>query len=65
MQSIIHKLTLYLQEHLYIATGKWVSASTICSTIKAKEFTRKKAQIIALQQIEQQVQVTASYNPEC
>ena len=49
MQSIIHKPTLFLQEvqeHLYNATGKWVSASTVCRTIKAKEFTRKKVQVI-------------------
>ena len=47
MQSIIHKPTLYLQEVQEHATGKWASASTICRTIKAKEFTRKKVQIIA------------------
>ena len=72
MQSIIHKPTLYLQEvqeHLYSATGKWVSASTICRTIKVREFTRKKVQVIALQQSEQRriefmVQVAASYNPD-
>ena len=72
MQSIIHKPTLYLQEvqeHLYNATVKWVSASTICRTINAREFTRKKVQVIALQLSEQRriefmVQVAASYNPD-
>ena len=72
MQSIIHKPTLYLQEvqdHLYNATGKWVSASTTCRTIKARDFTREKVQVIALQQSEQRriefmVQIAASYNPD-
>ena len=45
------------------------STCTICRTIKAKQFTRKKVQVIALQQSEQRmiefmVQVAASYNPD-
>ena len=39
MQSIIHKPTLYLQEvqeHLYSATGKWVSAVYNLSHHKGK-----------------------------
>ena len=72
MQSIIYKPTIYLhevQEHLYNTTGKWVSASTVCRTIKAKDFTRKKVQVIALQQSEQRriefmVQVAATHSPD-
>ena len=46
-----------------------MSASTVCRTIKAKEFTRKKVQVIALQQSEQRriefmAQIAASYHPD-
>lgn len=55
LHSLIHKPTLHLnevQEKLFETTGTWVSASTICRTIKKQGFTRKKVQYIALQQSE-------------
>ena len=55
LQSLIHKPTLRLneiQDKLFETTGMWVSASTICRTIKKQGFTRKKVQYIALQQSE-------------
>ena len=44
MQSLIAKPSIYLdevQEHLFNATGTWVSLSTICRTVQRLGFTRK------------------------
>ena len=43
LQSILHKPTAYLEEvqqDLFDTTGTWVHVSTICRTIKQREFTR-------------------------
>ena len=53
MQSLIAKPSIYLdevQEHLFNATGTWVSLSTICRTVQRLGFTRKKLTKIAMQQ---------------
>lgn len=53
LQSLIAKPNIYLselQEHLYDATGTWVSFSTICRTVHRLGFTRKKLTTIAAQQ---------------
>ena len=56
LQTLIHSPTSYLhevQEHLHQATGKWVSVSTLCLTIRQNEFTRKKVEAIAVQRSEE------------
>ena len=56
LQTLIHHPTAYLHEvqtHLFQATGTWVSAGTICRTIKEQGFTRKKVEAIALQRSEE------------
>ena len=56
LQSLIAKPNIYLselQEHLYDATGTWVSFSTICRTVHRLSFTRKKLTTIAAQQSEE------------
>ena len=56
MQALIHNPTMYLyevQEYLRLLTGKEVSLSTICRTIKRRGFTRNKVRSLALQQNEQ------------
>ena len=53
LQSLIAKPNIYLselQEHLFDATGAWVSLSTICRTVHQLGFTRKKLTTIAAQQ---------------
>ena len=53
LQSIIAKPNIYLselQEHLYDATGTWVSFSTIRRTVHQFNFTRKKLTTIVAQQ---------------
>ena len=54
LQTLIHHPTAYLhevQDHLFPATGTWVSAST-CHTIKEQGFTHKKVEVTALQRSE-------------
>ena len=46
-------LSPQVQDHLFQGTGIWVSASTICRTIKEQGSTRKKVEVIALQRSEQ------------
>ena len=56
LQTLIHHPTAYLhevQDHLFQATGVWVSASTVCRTISEHGFTHKKVEVIALQRSEQ------------
>ena len=55
LQTLIHDPTAYLHEsehHLFQVTGTWVSASTICHTIKEQGLTRKKMEVIAIQRSE-------------
>ena len=55
LQCLVHKPTWYfheIQDQLFQATGTWIHASTVCSTVKEQGFTRKKVQPIALQQSE-------------
>ena len=58
LQTLIHNPTAYLhevQDHLFQATGIWVSASTICCTIKEQGFTHKKVEVITLRRSEQRI----------
>lgn len=64
LQTLIQDPIAYLnevQDHLFQA---WVSASTLCRTIREKEFTRKKVEFITLQQSEQRFMAEISlFNP--
>ena len=53
LQSLLYNPSAFLHEiqsQLHDTTGKWIHASTICRTIHRQNFTRKKIQVIALQQ---------------
>lgn len=56
LQTLVHRPTSYIyevQRDLFKVTGVWVSASTICRTVKQQGFTYKKVELIALQRSEE------------
>lgn len=56
VQTLLYNPSAFLHEvqsQLYDSTGKWFHVSTICRTIHKLKFTRKRVQVIALQQNEE------------
>ena len=67
LQTLIHHPTAYLhevQDHLFQATGVWVSASTVCRTISEHGFTHNKVEVIALQRRIEYMAEISLFNPD-